>query len=51
MTAETRAFDPAAYLDSHEPTPAYLDGAFADGDAGETADDPRDLRGVIASPN
>ena len=35
MTTETRPFDPAAYLDSPEAMLAYLDGAFADGDAGE----------------
>ena len=44
MTVETRLFDPAAYLDSPEAMLAYLDGAFADGDAGEIAD----ALGVIA---
>ena len=38
MTIETRPFDPAAYLDSPEAILAYLDGAFADGDASEIAD-------------
>lgn len=38
MTPETRPFDPAAYLDSPEAMLAYLDGAFADGDANEIAD-------------
>ncbi len=44
MTIETRPFDPAAYLDSPEAMLAYLDSAFADGDAGEIAD----ALGVIA---
>ena len=44
MTTETRSFDPAAYLDSPETMLAYLDGAFADGDAGEIAD----ALGVVA---
>jgi probable addiction module antidote protein len=44
MTIETRPFDPAAYLDSPEAMLAYLDGAFADGDASEIAD----ALGVIA---
>lgn len=44
MTIETRPFDPAAYLDSPEAMLAYLDGAFADGDAGEIAD----ALGVVA---
>lgn len=38
MTIGTRPFDPAAYLDSPEALLAYLNGAFADGDAGEIAD-------------
>ncbi|HTT85024.1 MAG TPA: addiction module antidote protein [Rhizomicrobium sp.] len=38
MTIKTRPFDPATYLDSPEAMLAYLDGAFADGDAGEIAD-------------
>lgn len=44
MTTETRPFDAAAYLDSPEAMLAYLDGAFADGDAGEIAD----ALGVVA---
>jgi probable addiction module antidote protein len=44
MTIETRPFDPAAYLDSPDAICAYLEGAFADGDAGEIAD----ALGVIA---
>lgn len=44
MTTETQPFDPAAYLDSPEAMLAYLDGAFADGDAGEIAD----ALGVVA---
>lgn len=44
MTIETRPFDPAAYLDNPEAMLAYLDGAFADGDAGEIAD----ALGVVA---
>jgi probable addiction module antidote protein len=44
MTIETRPFDPAAYLDGPEAMLAYLDGAFADGDAGEITD----ALGVIA---
>src|SRR5580693_1970721 len=44
MTTETRPFDPAAYLDSPEAMLAYLEGAFADGDAGEIAD----ALGVVA---
>jgi probable addiction module antidote protein len=44
MTIETRPFDPAAYLDSPDAVLAYLDGAFADGDAGEIAD----ALGVVA---
>jgi probable addiction module antidote protein len=44
MTTETRPFDPAAYLDSPEAMLAYLDGAFADGDAGEIGD----ALGVVA---
>jgi probable addiction module antidote protein len=39
-----RPFDPAAYLESPEAVLAYLDGAFADGDAGEIAD----ALGVVA---
>jgi probable addiction module antidote protein len=38
MTVETRPFDPAAYLDSPAAMRAYLDGAFADGDAAQIAD-------------
>ena len=44
MTIETRPFDPATYLDSPEGMLAYLDGAFADGDAGEISD----ALGVVA---
>jgi probable addiction module antidote protein len=44
MTIETWPFDPAAYLDSAEAMLAYLDGAFADGDAAEIAD----ALGVVA---
>ena len=44
MTIETRPFDPAAYLDNQEAMLAYLDGAFADGDAHEIAD----ALGVVA---
>jgi probable addiction module antidote protein len=44
MTIETRPFDPADYLDNSEAMLAYLDGAFADGDAGEIAD----ALGVVA---
>jgi probable addiction module antidote protein len=44
MTIETRPFDPAAYLDSPEALLAYLDGAFADGEASEIAD----ALGVVA---
>lgn len=44
LTIETRPFDPAAYLDSPEAMLAYLEGAFADGDAGEIAD----ALGVVA---
>ena len=44
MTIETRPFDPAVYLDSPEALLAYLDGAFADGDASEIAD----ALGVVA---
>jgi probable addiction module antidote protein len=44
MTTETRPFDPATYLDSPEAMLAYLEGAFADGDAGEIAD----ALGVVA---
>jgi probable addiction module antidote protein len=44
MATETRPFDPAAYLDNPEAMLAYLDGAFADGDAGEIAD----ALGVVA---
>ncbi|MBW4089864.1 MAG: putative addiction module antidote protein [Proteobacteria bacterium] len=44
MTIETRPFDPAVYLDSPEAMLAYLDGAFADGDAGEITD----ALGVVA---
>ena len=44
MTIETRPFDPATYLDSPEAMLAYLDGAFADGEAGEIAD----ALGVVA---
>ncbi len=44
MSIETRPFDPAAYLDSPEVMLAYLDGAFADGDASEIAD----ALGVVA---
>jgi len=44
LTIETRPYDPAAYLDSPEAMLAYLDGAFADGDAGEITD----ALGVVA---
>jgi probable addiction module antidote protein len=44
MTIETRPFDPAADLDSPEALLAYLDGAFADGEASEIAD----ALGVVA---
>ena len=44
MITRTRPFDPAAYLDSPEAMLAYLEGAFADGDAGEIAD----ALGVVA---
>lgn len=44
MAIETRPFDPAEYLDSPEAMLAYLDGAFADGDASEIAD----ALGVVA---
>ncbi len=44
MGVETRPFDPAVYLDSPEAMLAYLDGAFADGDASEIAD----ALGVVA---
>ena len=44
MTIETRPFDPAAYLDSPQAMLAYLDGAFADGDAREITD----ALGVVA---
>jgi len=44
MTIETRPFDPAAYLDSPEALLAYLEGAFADGEASEIAD----ALGVVA---
>lgn len=44
MTIETRPFDPAAYLDSAEAMLVYLEGAFADGDAGEISD----ALGVVA---
>jgi probable addiction module antidote protein len=44
MTVETRPFDPAVYLDSVEAMLAYLDGAFADGDAREITD----ALGVVA---
>ncbi|HEX4081135.1 MAG TPA: addiction module antidote protein [Rhizomicrobium sp.] len=44
MNIETRPFDPAACLDSPEAMLARLDGAFADGEAGEIADAP----GVVA---
>ena len=44
MAIKTRPFDPAASLDSPEAMFAYLDGAFADGDAGEIAD----ALGVVA---
>jgi probable addiction module antidote protein len=44
MTIETQPFDPAAYLDSPEALLAYLDGAFADGEASEIAD----ALGVVA---
>jgi probable addiction module antidote protein len=44
MTIETRPFDPAAYLDSPEAMLAYLEGAFADGDAAEITD----ALGVVA---
>jgi probable addiction module antidote protein len=44
MTIETRPFDPAAYLDSPEAMLAYLEGAFAEGDASEIAD----ALGVVA---
>jgi probable addiction module antidote protein len=44
MTIDTRPFDPAAYLDGPEAMLAYLEGAFADGDAGGIAD----ASGVVA---
>jgi probable addiction module antidote protein len=44
MPIATRPFDPAAYLDSPESMLAYLDGAFAEGDAGEI----KDALGVVA---
>jgi probable addiction module antidote protein len=44
MTIETRPFDPAAYLDGPEALLAYLEGAFADGEASEIAD----ALGVVA---
>jgi probable addiction module antidote protein len=44
MTVETRPFDPATYLDSPDAMLAYLEGAFADGDAAEIAD----ALGVVA---
>ena len=44
VTIETQPFDPAAYLDSPEAMLAYLEGAFADGDAGEISD----ALGVVA---
>jgi len=44
MAIETRPFDPAAYLDSPEAILAYLEGAFADGDAAEITD----ALGVVA---
>lgn len=44
MAIETRPFDPATYLDSPEAMLAYLEGAFADGDASEIAD----ALGVVA---
>jgi probable addiction module antidote protein len=44
MPLETRPFDPAAYLDGPEAIVAYLEGAFADGDATEIAD----ALGVVA---
>jgi len=44
MTIETRPFDPAAYLDGPDAMLAYLEGAFADGDANEIAD----ALGVVA---
>jgi probable addiction module antidote protein len=44
MTIDTRPFDPTAYLDSPEAMLTYLDGAFADGNAGEIAD----ALGVVA---
>jgi probable addiction module antidote protein len=44
MTIETRPFDPEAYLDCPEAMRAWLDGAFADGEAGEIAD----VLGVVA---
>lgn len=44
MTIVTRPFDPAAYLDTPEAMLAYLDSAFADGDAREIAD----ALGVVA---
>jgi len=44
MTVKTRPLDPAAYLDSPEAMLAYLDSAFADGDADEITD----ALGVIA---
>jgi probable addiction module antidote protein len=44
VTIATRPFDPAAYLDSSEAILAYLEGAFADGDAGEISD----ALGVVA---
>jgi len=44
VAIETRPFDPAAYLDSPEAMLAYLEGAFADGDAAEISD----ALGVVA---
>jgi probable addiction module antidote protein len=44
MTIDTWPFDPAAYLDGPDAMLAYLDGAFADGDANEIAD----ALGVVA---
>jgi DNA-binding phage protein len=40
LTIEMRPFDPAACLDSPESMLAWLDSAFADGEAGEIADRP-----------
>lgn len=44
MAIETRRFDPSEYLDTEEGVQAYLEDAFAGGDAGEIAD----ALGVVA---